>query len=161
MKATITPPTFFLRRKNEQRSFRPGQGRRCHRPCDTSPGACRASRHRTGGIRGMLQPVGAQAGEQADYGLRRRSEQPAQRKRKGSVMIDYTDTPRDEIERTLDRLSPMAISALLAIIGRFCPTCGKSMIVRTSKRTPTGDRLAHLRCRACGTKKTKVVRLQP
>ena len=72
-----------------------------------------------------------------------------------------TATDRAAIAETLDRLSPSAISALLAIIGRFCPTCGKSMIVRTSKQTATGDRLAHLRCRACGTKKTKVVRLQP
>ena len=71
-----------------------------------------------------------------------------------------TATDRAAIAETLDRLSPSAISALLAIIGRLCPTCGKSMIVRTSKRTPTGDRIAHLLCRTCGTAKTKVVAVQ-
>ena len=72
-----------------------------------------------------------------------------------------TATDRAAIAETLDRLSPSAIAALLSLISRLCPTCGSRMIVRTSKRTATGDRLAHLRCRACGTKKTKVVCLQP
>lgn len=62
------------------------------------------------------------------------------------MTADQTDDVRD----VLAKLPPTVIGGLLACLPKLCPRCGMLMIVRTSKRTTTGDRLAHLRCRACG-----------